>query len=123
MAYAKLTPVFSNLREVGMGSPYNSADLTLEGNWVPDLPRFDWQDISAQSENGRYLAVVAWATNDQGEPGFRIVVIDKKEKNVRVSRRQRGCCRSLSWHGSHGLSWEAYCYTPVKGMLQWTRQE
>ncbi|WP_146373289.1 hypothetical protein [Symmachiella macrocystis] len=65
-----------------MGSPYQWADLTLKGSWVPELPDFTWQDIHSKSDNGRYLAVVAWDISDNN-PGFRIVVIDKKDKTFR----------------------------------------
>lgn len=107
MPYAKLTATFENEVEVRMGSPFRYADLQLYGPWVPDLPDYDWQNIAVESSNGRYLALVAWAMSDNKDPGFRIVVIDKKDKQIRQSSRISGCCKSLRCTPT-GVSVEIY---------------
>ena len=95
MLYARLIATFSNAMEIRMGSPYRCADLELQGEWVPELPDADWLNLIAESDNGRYLALVAWDIADDNDPGFRLFVIDKKEKAVRQSGRIQGCCRTL----------------------------
>lgn len=95
MPYARLEPEFSNVAEIRMGSPFRGAELTLKGRWIPELPSYLWQDLSAESETGRFLALVAW-DNADNQPGFKIVVIDKKNKAVQESERISGCCKSLA---------------------------
>ncbi|QDT47133.1 hypothetical protein Pan258_11640 [Symmachiella dynata] len=90
-----------------MGSPYRRADLTLKGSWIPELPGFAWQDLHSKSDNGRYLALVAWEFSDNNNPGFRIVVIDKKDKAVRQSKRIAGCCQSIDIADSR-ITFETY---------------
>ena len=116
MVYANLTPIFSSVMEIRMGSPYHFAELELAGKWVPELPDYDWQDLFAESPNGRYLVLVAWMI-DENHPGFRFVVIDKKEKVVRESKRITGCCQSLNWHV--GLSYETAGHFREKEIKTW----
>ncbi len=99
MGYAKLEPVFSNVRELPM-SPYNTCTVELDGPWAPDLPDYRWQDLFAKSDNNRYLALVAWDMDGCFNPGFRLVVIDKRTKTVREARRVAGCCDAISWDAS-----------------------
>lgn len=117
MGYAKLTPIFSSVTEIRMGSPFHFAELELAGNWIPELPGYDWQDLFAESPNGRYLALVAWMI-ENNDPGFRFVVIDKKEKVVRESERIAGCCESLKWHV--GLSYQTADHFREKEIQTWT---
>ncbi len=79
-----------------MGSPYNVADLTLDGEWVPRLPEEDWQDLAAQSADGRYVGLIAW-DNLNNTPGFRVYTIDTAEKTFTSSNRIHGCCQKLEW--------------------------
>ncbi len=94
MAYIKMEARFQNIREIRMGSPFNICDLTLKGNWSPDLPDYDWQDIYAKSYNNRYLALVAWDIRNN-TPGFRVVIIDVKDKCLKETRRIPGCCEAI----------------------------
>jgi hypothetical protein len=80
MGYSKLDPVFKNIEEIRMGSPYNVCDLELKGKWVPDLPEYEWQDLFAKSQNNRDLALVAWDI-EKNNPGFKLIIIDLKNKN------------------------------------------
>ena len=63
---------FRNRREVRMGSPHQTCRMQLSGDWQPRLELDDWQDLQAQSPDGRYLALVRWDTRGN-TPGFRIV--------------------------------------------------
>ncbi len=112
MPYAPLQPLFLNAMEIRMGSPFRCADLTLEGTWTPKLPDYDWQDVFAESDNGRFLALVAWDTTNN-EPGFRIVVIDKKNKSVRISKRIAGCCKSLALKAAV-VTFETFHTVPIE---------
>ena len=98
--------------EVHMGSPYNLATLKIDGAWNPGLPETDWQDIHAQSESGRYHALVKWDSLDAA-PGFRIFFLDVQKKKILQSARIDGCCSSLKWCGS-GFSFQTFRYLPEK---------
>jgi hypothetical protein len=87
---------FRNLQEIRMGSPYNVAELVLEGRWTPNLPKEDWQDTTSQSEDGRYVGLVAWDTLDNN-PGFRVYTIDTVERTFACTKRILGCCQELEW--------------------------
>lgn len=80
-----------------MGSPWDSCDLWIDGDWSPDLPVQDWQGLSAESPDGRYLALVRWDTTGN-EPGFRIYTLDDVLHTVAVSPREHGCCVKVWWH-------------------------
>lgn len=87
---------FLNVREIRMGSPYNLCEIKFEGEWIPPLPTEDWQDLKAQSPDGRYLALVQW--NTKGNiPGFHIVRIDKKRKKYHKTKRIMGLCKKIFW--------------------------
>ncbi|KOR29449.1 hypothetical protein TI04_08595 [Achromatium sp. WMS2] len=82
-----------------MGSPYNVCTLNFKGKWQPILPSdYEWQDLSAQSPNKRYLALIAWAI-ENNSPGFHIVVIDLKHKSIQRSPRIVGICMGIAWWG------------------------
>ncbi len=80
-----------------MGSPFNHACLDLEGDWTPDLPRDGWQDLYAQSDDGNIIALVEWDVGENGDPGFRIVMVNAPRHTVEKSERIRGCCEDLEW--------------------------
>lgn len=93
--FGQLEPRFSKMREVDMGSRYRAAELQLVGDWVPELPDFMWQDKSGETEDGRFLILIAWDLEGI-EYGFRVVMIDKFERKTRVSPRVEGACKEVS---------------------------
>ncbi len=100
MRYPSLNPAYSNAVEIRMGSPYRTAELTLEGSWIPDLPDVEWQDLYAESDNKRYLLLVGWLISPRDEPGFCFVLIDKKNKVCTQSDRISGCCKAVRFNGT-----------------------
>ena len=100
MSTSTLKPEFARIREVTMGSQYNEADLTLTGEWIPDLPKFRWQDKFGESADGRYLLLIAWEILFKYELGFRCVLIDKLERQVRISKRRPGPCEEIRWYSN-----------------------
>lgn len=112
MSYSKLEPAFKNIEEIRMGSPYNVCDLELMGKWIPDLPAYEWQDLFANSQNNRYLALVAWAIK-KNNPGFKLIIIDLKNKNIKETERITGCCKSIYWTVS-GFSYDISGYISEK---------
>ena len=79
-----------------MGSPYRTCKIRFYGDWIPDLPADDWQDIKASSPDGRHLALVRW--NAAGNtPGFHIVRIDTLRKKHHTTRRMTGFCGKIRW--------------------------
>jgi len=90
-----------------MGSPYNVCEISLSGEWLPELPVDDWQNVKARSPGGGRLALVRW--NAAGnEPGFHIYVIDESRRAVDVSPRFRGCCESIRWLDESRIAWSAF---------------
>ena len=105
----KIQPVFSGQSEMRMGSPFNHANLNLEGDWVPDLPSDGWQDVYAQSDDGNIIALVQWDVGPQGEPGFRLVIVDADRRTVEKSDRIKGCCEDIEWTSS-GFKYHTFGY-------------
>jgi hypothetical protein len=94
-----------------MGSPYNIAHLELKGKWIPELPNEDWQDVTAKSPDGRFVALVAWAVSRNNSPGFRTYTIDLRERDFLVSKRVRGCCMKVKWNKQTGsFEFERFLY-------------
>ncbi len=118
MSYSKLEPTFQNVEEIRMGSRYNVCDLELQGNWIPSLPTYDWQDKYAKSDNGRYLALVAWDVVDN-HPGFRIIIIDIRKRSIRKTKRIIGCCESIKW-GTSGFSYKIFTYLSEEDFVNLT---
>ena len=81
----------------------------LKGEWVPDLPTADWQDLVSISNDGRYVALVRWYTPDN-QPGFRVFTIDLRERTVKKTRRIKGCCEAVWWEGDR-FKWSRF-YLP-----------
>jgi len=50
--------------------------------------------------------LVEWDTAGN-TPGFRVVLVDEKQKSVEVSQRILGCCESLAW-GADVIVWKAF---------------
>jgi hypothetical protein len=105
MRHPNLSIKFIDLGEIAMGSPYRAGRIAIQGSWIPNLPNVGWQDLHAQSRSARYHALVMWDIVD-GDPGFRIVVLDSQKKSVAKSARFRGCCSTLEWGGT-GFSFQA----------------
>lgn len=106
MRHPKLTVEFSDLHEVAMGSPCRIATLRINGKWIPTLPETEWQDLHAQSDSGRFHALVRWDSSDE-LPAFRVVVLDVQKKIVVQSDPIEGCCTKLEWTGA-GFSFQPF---------------
>ena len=114
-----LKPEFTRIREVSMSSKYNEADLTLVGDWIPELPKFRWQDKFGESDDGRYLLLIAWEVLFRWELGFRCVLIDKLDRQVRISDRRPGPCEEIRWY-SNGFDLIVNQMTPLKETESWS---
>ena len=88
---------FLNSQEVRMGSPHNICDLEITGEWIPELPKEDWQDITASSPDNRFVGLVAWDVSEDNQPGFKIYCVDTLERSFTVSDRINGCCWGIEW--------------------------
>jgi hypothetical protein len=115
MSYPVITPILENCAEIRMGSPYQVCDLKLKGSWVPKLPKYDCQNIFSQSSDRRYLALVAWDINKNNSPGFKIVIIDSKEKTISETDRIRGCCDTIQWDGV-GFTYKIFSHLSGKSL-------
>lgn len=101
-----ITAHFSDCNEIRMGSPYQIACLRLEGDWIPELREGGWQPLFSRSPDERYLCLVEWDIAGN-KPGFRVVLVDEKQKCVEFSQRILGCCESLAW-GDDVIVWKAF---------------
>ena len=95
---------FLNREEVRMGSPYNTCRVRLSGDWVPDLPADDWQDLAAWREDHGALALVRWHTPGN-RPGFRVWVLDPARRTAWTSDPVEGACIGLAWQGPSQIRW------------------
>lgn len=87
-----------------MGSPYRVCDATFRGEWIPDLPPSDWQNIKAVSPDKNHTALVRW--NAAGNvPGFHVIRIDVNKRRCHKTRRIMGLCKKIYWKNG-GFSWE-----------------
>lgn len=96
---------FHTCSEVRMGSPFMTCSVRLQLGWVPGLPASDFQDVCAESPDGRHIALVHWLSPGN-QPGFVVYTIDTVARSVSVSERQIGCCERLWWDG--GARWSVY---------------
>jgi len=101
-----IIPHFTRCVEIRQGSPHQIGCLRLSGEWTPELEEDGWQPIYARSPDKRYLILVRWDTPGN-TPGFRLILIDEKQKSVESSQRILGCCESLKW-GDDGILWKAF---------------
>ena len=94
---AMLRAYFDDCIEIRMGSRFRICRLRLEGSWIPPVPNDDgWQNLSATSPDGRFVALVRWDTGGN-EPGFQILTVDCRDRTVQTSDRIPGCCQSVVW--------------------------
>jgi hypothetical protein len=92
-----LRAYFDDCEEVRMGSRFQACRLRLEGSWIPPVPNDeDWQNLSATSPDGRFVALVRWDVGGN-EPGFRILTVDCRDRAVQTTERILGCCESVAW--------------------------
>jgi hypothetical protein len=93
-----LKVAFLNQSEIRMGSPFNECEIQLSGDWIPNLGKHDWQDVTASSPDQRFVALVYWDASGN-QPGFHLVTIDLVERSVTTSDRYLGCCTAIKWLG------------------------
>lgn len=97
--------------EIRMGSPYNSADVDLQGGFAPAwVPRRSVQDLAALSADGNTCLLVEWQIDEKGDPGFRLWKLEDRERRVSVSARIVGCCQSLSLTADGSVELECFHY-------------
>lgn len=85
---------FANEREIRMGSPFMSAELTITGIELL-LPEMCWQNKYALSGDKKWIVLIAFnlASN---EPGFILYVINTETKNIRFTHRIMGLVKDVS---------------------------
>jgi hypothetical protein len=86
---------FYNRREIRMGSPFNICDLRLQGDYIPDLSGFEFQDIAISSTNRQIVYLIVWSVTDN-KPGFKVLKLDEAEQSMVSSSEIKGFCCQLS---------------------------
>ena len=106
---------FNIISEIRHGSPYNLAELIIEGNEQLKINKTDnWQDVIAWSKDRKNFALVQWNT-DQGEPSFNIFLFDSINGLTKVFNDIIGCCHELTFDKNKNLLCEIFTQTNVKG--------
>jgi len=85
---------FNNISEVRMGSPFNKANVTLVGSYVPSLAGKEFQDVGLVCKNGIKCAIVQWDLVEN-EPRFKIWILDQETEKASISEPIVGACISL----------------------------
>lgn len=91
---------FLNQDEIRMGSPYNRANISLTGGFVPDLSNAVFQNIGLVSKNGLKCYLVEWLI-ENASPGFVIWKVDSNSRTVIKSTRIQGICDNLEEVENH----------------------
>ncbi len=100
---------YKDIGEIRMGSPFSNYEITLTGDWVPDIAEDGWQNLHTRSPDNRYLVLTAWDTANN-EPGFILYLIDSKKKSYLRTDTFRGACTKLEWKND-GIHWDAWHIT------------
>lgn len=96
-----------NLGEIRMGSPFDHYDITLTGDWIPDLPSdASYLKPYVRSPDERYLVLTVWDTTGN-RPGFLFYLIDTEKRSYLRSGVFEGACTKLTWT-DEGIRWEAW---------------
>lgn len=85
------TVSFSNVYDVRMGSPYNIANVSLKGDFIPDLGTGKFQDKYAVSDDGKICILIKW-NSIKNNPGFILWRISEVTRDVKYSDQIMGCC-------------------------------
>ncbi len=85
---------FINRGEIRMGSPYNLADAVVEGDYVPDLSGYEFQDVAATSPGGNDLYLAFWDLRGNA-PAFRVLWLSEDKRSARVSEWVPAACNAL----------------------------
>jgi len=110
----KIKVEFENLQEVRMGSPYMIAELKITGLDV-DLPKFDWQDKYAMSEDNKRLILVQFDLTGN-EPGFIFYIVNTESKKIRKTNRIEGQLNSLEIENNNTIKYNKFLYDKTKSI-------
>lgn len=92
-----------------MGSVFNTADVDIAGDFIPDLSNFQFQDKCAMSTDSSICILVQWDTTGN-QPGFVLWCLDENSKKIVKTKRFDGCCDDLKIAGNKVLikiwSWD-----------------
>lgn len=83
--------IFKNECEIRMGSPFNTTEVVITGNYIPDMKGFSFQDRYALSDDKKECILVQWETI-YNQPCFILWKINEENKNTIKSSRILGCC-------------------------------
>ena len=93
---------FTNPITIKLGSKYNSAEIALCGDYVPDLTGLCFQDKGCISNLKDEVVLVQWSVIDD-ELGFVVWLISEKDMGVRQTERFIGCCEAITFNEDNNL--------------------
>ncbi|MBL7725817.1 MAG: hypothetical protein JNK27_16885 [Chitinophagaceae bacterium] len=86
---------FTNADEIRMGSPFNSCDIEIVGYDKIKLPKGNWQDKYAWTDDSKKLLLIKW-NFENNEPGFHLFLIDIETGQKKESLRLVGLPTNIS---------------------------
>lgn len=99
---------FDIISEIRHGSPYSLAELNVVGK--PDFKikrKNDWQNIQYWTKDYKYFALVKWDLK-KNEPGFRVILFDSKNGQIKQSDRISGCCNKIKLDSELNIDCEIF---------------
>lgn len=90
---------YEALGEIRMGSPYNGANVILDGEFIPDMSELTFQDKGIVSNDGFTCYLIQWDMIDNN-PGYKIWKIDAKDRKISKSKHIDGCCDDINLNDS-----------------------
>lgn len=88
--------IFTDINEIGMGSPYNTCNIELKGTHIR-LPQASWQDKYAWAGDSGTLVLIKWASH---EPAFQFFIIDTNSGQIQESKKINGCLKTIETTGN-----------------------
>src|SRR6476620_9667186 len=87
---------FKNTEKMGTSPRFNSADVELWGDFVPELEGRVFQDKGAITKEGDICFLVEWVNPSSQVPGFRVWRVSAADRTVTQSEVIEGCCESIA---------------------------
>ena len=92
---------FVNQVQIG-SSPYNYAEVVLNGEYVPNLKLYRFQDKGCLNKTRTSVVLIQWAVTNN-EPGFIVWLISEADLSVKKTDRFEGCCEKVFFNDDENV--------------------
>jgi len=86
---------FLNVNEMRMGSPYMVAEKVNVIGWDGHLNEWEYQNIFHYDQKYRIGVLIKWDVDNNGNPGFKPIVIHEGTNKLTEIPRIEGCCDKI----------------------------